>query len=228
MMLNIDWEIRQLDLIRRSDIIARHKDMPYDVALYRYKFAYDKHHSYPMNTKYTDNITGETYFSWSDEDFERMMYWEYVEKYYKIVCDGKKVDMERSQPLSKEFKNKDIIITDPCYILDEIDWYNNESHDGILMRDTIYGDWSCTTYNTDTNEVIGEFCADGGMVCVVELDNEKVNQSNLNGLPAHCRTIIRNFSGTVYIKRCATGGVHDAIEVHGTGSINFIGKQTGV
>lgn len=31
-----------------------------------------------------------------------------------------------------------------------------------LVRDTIYGDWSCTTFNSDNKEPIGEFCADAG------------------------------------------------------------------
>ena len=79
----------------------------------------------------------------------------------------------------------DIIITDPCYIVkrgdkdaDEDDWdrcdygYSMEelgiSH--YMARNTMYGDWSCTTFNSDTKEPIGEFCADVGMVAVFLLD----------------------------------------------------------
>ena len=39
-----------------------------------------------------------------------------------------------------------------------------------ICRDTLYGDWSCTTYNSDTHEKLGEFCADSGMVGVYLLD----------------------------------------------------------
>lgn len=64
----------------------------------------------------------------------------------------------------------DIIITDPCYIiraehhgttpLTDDDWEacgygDNMEALGIhnyMTRDTIYGDWSCTVYNTDTNK----------------------------------------------------------------------------
>ena len=40
----------------------------------------------------------------------------------------------------------------------------------IISVDTLYGDWSCITYNSDTHEKIGEFCADAGMVGVFLLD----------------------------------------------------------
>ena len=39
-----------------------------------------------------------------------------------------------------------------------------------ISRDTLYGDWSCTTYNSDTKEKLGEFCADVGGVAVFLLD----------------------------------------------------------
>ena len=72
----------------------------------------------------------------------------------------------------------DIIITDPCYICKDDDWSKCGYGDhmerlGIknyICRDTIYGDWSCTTFNSDTKEPIGEFCADAGLVAVFLLD----------------------------------------------------------
>lgn len=89
----------------------------------------------------------------------------------------------------------DIIITDPCYIiraahhgtppLTDNDWAacnyeNNMEVLGIhnyMTRDTIYGDWSCTVCNTDTNKPIGKFCADTGLVSVFLLDEVlKYNQ----------------------------------------------------
>lgn len=39
-----------------------------------------------------------------------------------------------------------------------------------ITHDTIYGDWSCTTFNSDTNEVFGHFCADAGLVSIFLLD----------------------------------------------------------
>ena len=92
----------------------------------------------------------------------------------------------------------DIVITDPCYTTEK--WCDEGFDlDSLpLCRDTIYGDWSCTTYNTRTNEVIGEFCADAGMVCVDTLENIKKRKPNFEeDLGEWCRTIIRNFKGTV-------------------------------
>lgn len=81
--------------------------------------------------------------------------------------------------ISKEFDG-DIIITDPCYVIrnsDELtddDWEECEcgfamEQLGIknyLTHDTLYGDWGCTVFNSDTNKAIGSFCADAGMVSV--------------------------------------------------------------
>jgi len=102
----------------------------------------------------------------------------------------------------------DIIITDPCYFIKEKDWnervYGTVGKKGdlfhlgfssYLISQTYYGDWSCTTFQTNEKNVvehlnliekhlendekellnendveIGQFCADSGMVCVVLLD----------------------------------------------------------
>lgn len=109
----------------------------------------------------------------------------------------------------------DIVITDPCYTIQDKDWgnfcnklfkgetFNYDAHllpNGIV-RDTIYGDWSCTTYNADTKESIGEFCADAGLVCVDTLENVLRRKPNfLNEYGEYCRTIISNFKGAVSIK----------------------------
>ena len=92
----------------------------------------------------------------------------------------------------------DIVITDPCYTTDK--WLDEGFDlDSLpLCRDTMYGDWSCTTFNTVTNEVIGEFCADAGMVCVDTLENIKKRKPNFEeDLCEWCRTIIKDFKGTV-------------------------------
>ena len=56
----------------------------------------------------------------------------------------------------------DIIITDPCYIMKEDDdwatcaYGENMEALGIthyMTRDTLYGDWSCTTFDSDTKVV---------------------------------------------------------------------------
>lgn len=113
-----------------------------------------------------------------------------------------------------------------------------------LCASTIYGDWSCTTFDKDTNKPIGQFCADAGLVCVCLLDEVlKYNPNFLNWAKEHewCATIIENFTGEVWIK------VDEDIEatqeessedeicydedyvvyVEGIGNINFKTAQTG-
>ena len=79
----------------------------------------------------------------------------------------------------KEFDG-DIIITDPCYIIrnengiTKNDWHYCEYGEymerlGIknyLTHDTIYGDWGCTVFDSDTKKPLGRFCADAGLVSV--------------------------------------------------------------
>lgn len=156
----------------------------------------------------------------------------------------------------------DIIITDPCYIIrdDGDDWsassYGSSMEElGIrnyMTRDTMYGDWSCTTFNSDTNEVIGEFCADAGLVSVFLL--EEVLKYNPN-FDYHINrkwttTLIKDFKGVVEFVVKHITGVHeddtewwskgdkwedDEVQVIGRGinkrtgePLNFVGRQTGL
>lgn len=102
----------------------------------------------------------------------------------------------------------DIIITDPCYVREEDnDWEAFESGDGLnelgitrfLIRDTLYGDWGCITYDADSQKQIGEFCADGGMVAVFQLDEVLKYNPNYNDHieKPWTTTIIHDFKGTV-------------------------------
>lgn len=105
----------------------------------------------------------------------------------------------------------------------------------IFVSDTLYGDWSCTVYNCDYKEfkkrrkrkqkikegdILGEFCADSGLVCVF---SEK-NYSIKDGLGNWCYTRIPNFTGTVsfYAVNC------DTLIIEGLGNINFCSVQTGI
>lgn len=111
----------------------------------------------------------------------------------------------------------DIIITDPCYImraehhgtppLTDDDWDacvcgENMEVLGIytyMTRDTLYGDWRCTVYNMDTEEEIGEFCADAGLVSVFLLDEVlKYNPDfDYHKKRTWTTTLIPDFKGTV-------------------------------
>ena len=113
-----------------------------------------------------------------------------------------------------------------------------------IRRDTLYGDWSCTTYNSDTNEKIGNFCADAGMVGVFLLDEVlKYNPDfNYHIERPWTTTLIKDFDGEVDFEVIHTDGVYeddtefhskgerwedDSVSVVGKGNINFETRQTG-
>ena len=155
----------------------------------------------------------------------------------------------------------DIIITDPCYIMKEDDdWAvcaNGENMETLgithyMTRDTLYGDWSCTTFDTDTKEAIGEFCADAGLVSVFLLDEVlKYNPDyDWHITKPFTATVIKDFKGTVEFAVKHIEGYYEkdtdywkkgeyweyyVLEVVGHGinkvtgkPINFVGKQTGL
>ena len=110
----------------------------------------------------------------------------------------------------------DILITDPCYFIrqDEVevnDWeWSDYGYDlyelGFsiyLVHDNLYGDWDCVVRNSDTDDLMGRFCADAGLVCCGYLDEvlkynpqfkEKLEKKNFLG------TVIRNFRGKIQFK----------------------------
>ena len=156
----------------------------------------------------------------------------------------------------------DIIITDPCYFINnKDDWENSDcgrymdSEDGFDMftgyiaRDTLYGDWSCTVYNTDNGNEIGTFAADRAMVGVYLLDevlkyNPEFDYNNWTV------THIKDFQGTVQFVVVHTEGTYEhnseyhkkgdkwedySVEIIGRGKnrvtgepLNFVGRQTGL
>ena len=105
-------------------------------------------------------------------------------------------------------------------------------------RGTIYGDWSCTTYNTDTAEELGQFCADAGMVAVFELDEVRAYNPDIDEwIKKHpwCVTTIKNFTGNVNIEVVdledqvdEEGYMYKEVRVIGKGNINFFTTQTGL
>lgn len=148
----------------------------------------------------------------------------------------------------------DIIITDPCYIIRDgtDDWDKCNCGDDMerlgiknyLCRDTIYGDWSCTTFNLDTKEKIGEFCADAGMVAVFLLDEVRKYNPEFDWYESRpwTTTLIKDFDGDVRIEVIHTEGIYEndtkyykkgdkwednSVVVVGIGNINFETRQTG-
>ena len=228
---------------------------------------------------------------------------EIVEKLEHMVYQKK---LDESYPHTIKIVNKDIIITDPCYIRKRTDgiMVDNDNKDDIdydsydlirkngwdendltaeqvlatykkhkelvnllksrknkeplsfeeeiqkaginnyLTSTTLYGDWSCTTFNSDTKEPIGEFCADGGEVGVFLLEEVlKYNPDfNYHIEKPWTTTLIKNFTGEVSIIKRHNEGVYeedtefhkkgekwedDSIHVIGKGNVNFETAQTG-
>lgn len=127
----------------------------------------------------------------------------------------------------------DILITDPCYFIEDkdwgvLEWDNNFEKFGIynsICRDNLYGDWSCLTFNSDTGERIGTFTADAGMVCVCLLDEVlKYSKKILPYIEKGCATVINNFDGYVHFEILNK----DDLIVKGEGNINFETKQIGL
>lgn len=105
----------------------------------------------------------------------------------------------------------------------------------FIVCDTIYGDWSCTVFNSLTKEKMGEFCADSGQVGIFLMDEVLKYNPDLD-LPKHCATIIKNFDGHVRVnkknngKYIYDGKEYDDIvaEVEGVSkALNFKSAQTG-
>ena len=138
------------------------------------------------------------------------------------------------------------------YELNEDDWDKSDLGENMealgistyICRSTLYGDWSCTTYNSDTKEKIGEFCADTGKVAVFLLDEVlKYNPDfKLHVTHPWTTTLIKDFDGEVHFEIIETEGIHEedtefwkkgdrwvdrSVSVVGKGNINFYTQQTG-
>lgn len=94
-----------------------------------------------------------------------------------------------------------------------------------ICRGTIYGNWSCTTYNLDTNKKLGNFCADAGLVAIFLLDEVlKYNPDfDYHTNRKWTTTLIKNFIGEVNFEV-----FNNEVKVIGKGNINFYTKQTGL
>lgn len=164
--------------------------------------------------------------------------------------------MSKWQCIKRASFNGDIVITDPCYLRhgggEENKMLSPENleewmtENGGLINTTYDGDWGCTVFKTGNmvaggkllnRNAIGEFCADTGKVCVVDIKNVlKLSPKFEDWLKehSHCGTIIRGFKGTVglFISKRKLGTYTEVdLRVRGDGDINgelvsFESKQT--
>ena len=132
----------------------------------------------------------------------------------------------------------DIVITDPCYLKNGFD-YDYLDSVKYIERDTIYGDWSCHTYDSDTKKALGKFCADSGMVAVISVDDlRKLDPTFYNDEKvknSHMMTVIKDFHGKVRFRVDEESYTYKGEErkdygvvVEGVGNINFFTSQTGL
>lgn len=169
------------------------------------------------------------------EEEARLRYLEEERQWYKQI---------ETPQTEVEVVNKTIIITDPCYVSDgecEDFRYDFEPY---IVKNTLYGDWSCNVYKGSKEEVtdimqawdefyipwwkarnredltpeeketldeeykkksaeyeekylIGQFCADAGMVAVYDAD--KIPPEKLQWCKEHdwCACIIENYTGPI-------------------------------
>lgn len=140
--------------------------------------------------------------------------------------------------------NDTLIITDPCYLMNDEDWdewlelenaytnpnslleYLRSKHNfgELIAADTGYGDWSNEVFESDTNETIGEFTADAGMVIVCtasDLTNYGYDREKFLDLSEKgCLAVIPNYTGTITLHYDEKDGSRLAI-IKGTGDFNF-------
>ena len=188
------------------------------------KYNYPKPEAYPdcrpkQVTDYSDDETGKLLFK------------------LEVLLEPEKPRMH-SDTLESEYK---------AYREAETKWKNDHKDDweiceygqnmkvlGIsnsMVTSTVYGDWSCTTFDSDTKKPIGSFCADAGLVAVFLLDEVLKYNPNYNdhlrvdeklGFPWPV-TVIKDFHGNVTITKR-----NDTVRVIGKGNINFTTSQTGL
>ena len=120
-------------------------------------------------------------------------------------------------------ENDTLIITDPCYIMDDEDWehflsleltskpigldnYLRQYHNfgEVIGADTGYGDWNNEVIDSKSNEAVGEFTADAGMVIVCtasDLTNYGYDREKfLDLVERGCIAVIPNFTGTIELR----------------------------
>lgn len=110
-----------------------------------------------------------------------------------------------------------------------------------IVEDTIYGDWSCRTYEVDENPrelidrlgkeeyeieatLLGSFCADAGKVAVFLLDEVREYNPDIDDWIAEhpwCVTTIEDFDGNVEYYIDENREAH----IYGEGNINFFTSQ---
>ena len=141
--------------------------------------------------------------------------------------DGKHSKMfeNDSNEYNKAYKEWEEQYPDLCDLTNGYSDFSKLDFSEVLCRDTLYGDWSCHTYNSDTKEILGKFCADSGMVAVFLLDEVLKYNPNFDYhiTKPWTTTLIKDFKGDVHFEIID----EETLIIKGKGNINFETNQTG-
>lgn len=120
------------------------------------------------------------------------------------------------------------IITKPAY---------QDEH--IMVSSTLYGDWTCSVYNCNfeelckriknkdiinENDILGEFCADAGLVCVCSANHYSLPEYMLARKWTY--TLIPNFNGIVSFYVIENDDEDAFLIVEGESNVNFCSYET--
>lgn len=163
-------------------------------------------------------------------------------EFIKRIKDDKEFISERLQKI-EEYKQKietlnrpENFISVPNREKPAENFLSSFGFTDCIWGDTLYGDWSATVFNSDTNEEIGIFCADAGLYSVMYLDEVLKFNPNFN---CHIEkpwtsTVIKNFVGEINVEireeKYEYNGetkIDKAVYIVGKGNINFEANQTG-
>lgn len=228
--------LRDMEDEKKFELKPHHLAMGYKKVNEIYKKIYNLHYSVPMSEEKTMD-DGTKFMGWSEKEFDLVQIYHHAEAYWETIMYMMKKDAENNGELDISMKvvNKDLIITDPCYIFDtdKKDYYE-EDLKGMIWKTNHYGDWSCTMFEedmmTEEQKPIGKFCADAGTVCVATTDAECLNKEKLEKLGDWCYTRICNFTGTASIKY-STEFKDYYVELVGNiygAPVKFVSRQTGL
>lgn len=198
-------------------------------------FSYPEVYQYPDYRIATEEECNELLDDWTRQFVQKHNEKIYISQLYK----QEKENYRKAMHEYNENNIDDWDISEYGYHMEKLGFEH------CITRSTIYGDWSCTTFDTDTGEPIGEFCADAGMVGVFLLDEVLKYNPDFDYHTARpwTTTLIKGFDGEVKFEVVHTEGVYDEdtpwckkgekweddeVQVVGKGNINFVGKQTGL
>ena len=156
----------------------------------------------------------------------------------KLFTDFTQTEMQAYKKYESDCNTYDENAPDQWELCNYGSQMENLGFTSYIADSTIYGDWSCTTFelkepcasiesidDDSIKGVLGEFCADAGMVGVFLLSEVLANNPKFD---YHINrtwttTWIKDFDGVVeYVVN------DDEVFIVGTGNINFITKQTGL